>query len=166
MQEKRRHFLNVFPSQHITHENGCFKTQTRNWKWSRDTRFWAENLTCICIKQPQTFKYLFWTQCQEKRNSLFRSFCQKQIFVFDAMTEKGNFFFPDIVSKTNISAKTHKKKIPFFGHVVQDKNLLFHPVDQLNTILFYCTWHFFPWCILMRPSKRTTNGNVASGAEK
>ena len=104
--------LSVFPSQNITHENGCFKTQTRNWKWSRDTRFWAENLTCIYIKQPQTFKYLFWTKCQEKRNSLFRSSCRKQIFVLDTMTEKGNFFFPDIVSETNISAKTHN---PFSG---------------------------------------------------
>ena len=31
------------------------------------------------------------------------------------MTEKGNFFFSDIVSKINISAKTHKNEVLFSG---------------------------------------------------
>ena len=85
-----------------------------------------------------------------------------QIFVLDTMSGKKKFPFSVILSKTNICfrrndrkreflfsghcvqneyfGKTHKKVIPHFdGHVVQHKNLLSHPVDQLNAILFYCT---------------------------
>jgi len=83
---------------------------------------------------------------------------KNQIFVLYMMTEKKNFPFSVILSKTNICFrrndrkreflffghhvqnkyldKTHNKEIP---HVVQHKYLLSHPGDQLNTILFYCT---------------------------
>ena len=49
------------------------------------------------------------------------------------MTEKGNFFFPDIVSETNISAKTHN---PFSGMWYKTKICCFSLLTNLIPFFF------------------------------
>ena len=129
--KKEDMILSVFPSQNITYENGCFKTQTRNWKWSRDALFWAENLTCICTKQPKNSNICLGQNDRKKEFPFFGHFVHNKYLFKTQWPKKGNYFFRYLWPKQIFRQRPIKK----------DKDLLSHPADQLKTILFYCTWH-------------------------
>ena len=82
--------------------------------------------------------YLFVTQWPKKRNSLFWSLCQNQIFVFGHDDKKGNFFFLGHVVKNKYLfwENDQKRDFLFLGNCTINKYLFFQNYKK-NEIPFF-----------------------------